>query len=99
MTTEEFKKLRESAGHSPKTLAIALGAHLRTVWRWERGETIIPKVVELALRYVAEHASRAEDASDLKRARIALKEAKDKGTVSWVKVKKEMTGKHRRQKH
>jgi DNA-binding transcriptional regulator YiaG len=58
VTKEEFKKLRESAGHTQLSLATAMGVHLRTVWRWELGETIIPKVVELAVRYVAEDAKK-----------------------------------------
>lgn len=99
MTNDEFKKLREAAGHTQATLAEAMGVHLRTVWRWELGETIIPKVVELALRYVAEHATKRHDAKDLKRAKAALKEAKEKGTVSWGKIKKDLKLKPRRQIH
>lgn len=99
MTKDEFKKLRESAGHTHESLSSAMGVHLRTVWRWELGETIIPKVVELALRYVAEHAAIERDAKDLKQAKAALKEAKAKGTMSWEKVKKESAEKTRRQKH
>ena len=56
MSKDEFKKSRQSVGHTQASLAKAIGVHLRTVWRWELGETIIPKVVELALRYIAEHA-------------------------------------------
>jgi len=55
VTKDEFKKLRESAGHTQASLAVAMGVHLLTVWRWELGETIIPKVVELALLYIVEH--------------------------------------------
>jgi transcriptional regulator with XRE-family HTH domain len=99
VTKDEFKKLREAAGHTQASLAVAMGVHLRTVWRWELGETLIPKVVELALRYVAEHREKARDAADLKTARASLKEAKRKGTVPWKKVKKESVGKPRRQKH
>ncbi len=99
VTKEEFKKLRESAGHTQSSLAGAMGVHLRTVWRWELGETIIPKVVELALCYVAEHAATERDAKDLKQAKAALKEVKAKGTVPWENVKKELVRKPRRQKH
>jgi excisionase family DNA binding protein len=99
VTKDEFKKMRESAGHTQASLADAMGVHLRTVWRWELGETIIPKVVELALRYVAEHVVQERDAKDLKLARAALKEAKRKGTVPWEKVKNEPSRKPRRQKH
>jgi transcriptional regulator with XRE-family HTH domain len=90
VTNDEFKRLRESAGHTQVALAVAMGVHVRTVWRWELGETVIPKVVELALRYVAEHPEKARDAADLKRARASLAEAKKKGTVPWKKIKKEL---------
>ena len=90
MTKDEFKRLRQSAGHTQASLAQAMGVHLRTVWRWELGETIIPKVVELALRYVAEHAMRDRDTTDLKAARASLAEAKEKGTVPWKKIQKEL---------
>jgi len=58
VTKDEFKRLRESAGHTQASLAVAMGVHVRTVWRWELGETIIPNVVELALRYIEEHAKK-----------------------------------------
>lgn len=99
MNKDEFKKLRETAGHTQATLAGAMGVHLRTVWRWELGETIIPKVVELAVRYVAEHAKKNRQATELKEARVSLAEAKEKGTVPWEKIKKELWRKPRRQKH
>jgi hypothetical protein len=76
-----------------------MGVHLRTVWRWELGETIIPKVVELALRYVVEHSEAARDAADLRQAKTAIREAKIKGTVSWEKVKKDSSKKRKSQKH
>jgi len=96
VTKDEFKKLRQAAGHTQASLAEAMGVHLRTVWRWELGETIIPKVVELALRYVAEHATTNRDAADLKAARASLAEAKEKGTVPWEKIKKDLRRKPRR---
>lgn len=99
VTKEEFKKLRETAGHTQASLAKAMGVHLRTVWRWELGETIIPKVVELALRYVAEHSEKVRDAADLKQARAALREARNKGAVPWEKIKKDLGRKQQRQKH
>ena len=99
VTKDEFKKLRETAGHTQTSLAVAMGVHLRTVWRWELGETIIPKVVELALRYVAEHAETARDAADLKQAKASLREAKKKGTVPWEKIKRDSSHKGKRQKH
>ena len=99
VTKDEFKKLRETARHTQASLAGAMGVHLRTVWRWELGETIIPKVVELALRYVAEHSETARDAADLKQAKASLKEAKKKGTAPWEKIKKDSSGKRRQLKH
>ena len=72
-------------------MAVAMGAHIRTVWRWELGETVIPKVVELALRYIAEHESKI----DLEEAKAAMWEARKKGTVSWNKIKKDLMRKHR----
>ena len=73
-----------------------MGVHERTVWRWELGETVIPKVVELALRYIAEHAS--EDRIDLEEVKTALWEAKKKGPVSWNKIKEDLLRKHRAKK-
>ncbi len=99
MTKDEFKKLRETAGHTQASLAVAMGAHVRTVWRWELGETVIPKVVELALRYIAERASKEQDAVDLRQAKASLREAKTKGTVPWEKIRNETIRKIRRQKH
>ena len=99
MTKDEFKKLRETAAHTQASLAVAMGVHLRTVWRWELGETLIPKVVELALRYVAEHREKARDAADLKSARASLTEAKKKGTVPWEQIKRDSSNKRKRQKH
>ena len=99
VTKDEFKKLRQDAGHTQASLAKAMGVHLRTVWRWELGETIIPKVVELAIRYVAEHTEANRDAVDLKEAGVAIAEAKRKGTVRWEKIKKDPARKPRRQKH
>ena len=98
MTKDEFKKLRESAGHTQASLAVAMGVHLRTVWRWELGETIIPKVVELALLYVTEHTELSRYAADLRQARAAMAEAKSKGTMSWQKVKADMNHKPQRKK-
>jgi len=99
VTKDEFKKLRETAGHTQASLAVAMGAHVRTVWRWELGETVIPKVVELALRYIAERASKEQDAVDLRQAKASLREAKTKGTVPWEKIRNETIRKIRRQKH
>ena len=46
VTEDEFKELRNKAGHTQATLAKEMGVHLRTVTRWEIGEVIIPKSCE-----------------------------------------------------
>jgi len=56
VTKGEFKKLRESIGYSKASLSKEMGIHLRTVTRWEIGEVDVPRVVELALRYIADRA-------------------------------------------
>jgi DNA-binding XRE family transcriptional regulator len=58
VTKNEFKELRSKAGHTQATLAKEMGVHLRTVTRWEIGEIAVPRVVELALRYIGEHAQK-----------------------------------------
>lgn len=111
VSKEEFKRLRKGAGHTQATLAKEMGVHMRTVTRWEIGEIIIPKVVELALRYIAEHAKKSPaqnprpgkrtrmDEIDLAAAKAALLEAKKAGTISWEKVKKDLGLKRRPRKH
>lgn len=54
MTKEKFKKLRKSIGYTQASLAKEIGVHLHTVTRWEIGEVVIPKVVEFALKYIAD---------------------------------------------
>jgi len=56
VTKDEFKKLRKSAGHTQASLSREMGIHIRTVTRWEIGEVDVPRVVELALRYIADRA-------------------------------------------
>ena len=58
MTKDEFKKLRKRAGHTQASIAKEMGVHSRTVTRWEIGEVVIPRVVELALLYIAERAKK-----------------------------------------
>jgi len=53
VTKDEFKKLRRSAGHTQASMAKEMGVHQRTVTRWEIGEVVVPRVVELALLYIA----------------------------------------------
>ncbi len=54
VTKDEFKRLRKSASHTQASLSREMGVHLRTVTRWEIGEVVIPRVVELALRYISQ---------------------------------------------
>ena len=58
VTKDEFKGLRNSTGHTQASLAEEMGVHLRTVTRWEIGEVVIPRVVELAIRYIADKAKK-----------------------------------------
>jgi transcriptional regulator with XRE-family HTH domain len=52
MVGSEFKKLRLSASYSQSQLADVLNVTIRTLTRWETDEVPIPKVAELALKYV-----------------------------------------------
>ena len=52
MTGGDFRRLRRSAGFSQAKLCRELDVSIRTMTRWERGETPIPKLAVLALRYV-----------------------------------------------
>jgi len=58
VTKDEFKKLRKSAGHTQASLSREMGIHIRTVTRWEIGEVDVPRVVELALLYIADKAKK-----------------------------------------
>ncbi len=53
VTTDEFKKLRESIGYTQAKLSEEIDITIRTITRWENGETEIPKVVELAVQSIA----------------------------------------------
>jgi len=55
VTKDKFKELRKRAGHTQASMAKEMGIHLRTVTRYEIGE-MIPRVVELALLYIADRA-------------------------------------------
>ncbi len=54
MKGSEFQKLRKSAGYSQSQLSRELDIAIRSLTRWETGETPIPKIAELALKYVIE---------------------------------------------
>lgn len=56
MTGKQFKKLRVSIGYTQAELTKEMDVYIRTVSRWETGELPVPKVAELALRFLAERA-------------------------------------------
>lgn len=60
MTKQEFRKLRKSIGFSQAKLAREMGLFIRTISRYETGELKIPKVTELALRYLVDQKKRRE---------------------------------------
>jgi DNA-binding transcriptional regulator YiaG len=54
MRPVEFKKLRQSVKLSQSMLARELDLYVRTISRYETGELEIPRVTELALRYIVQ---------------------------------------------
>lgn len=54
VTGIEFKKLRETIGHTQASLSKEIDVTIRSLTRWETGETPIPKIAELALKYIVE---------------------------------------------
>ena len=60
MTGREFKKLRQSTGLSQSQLGRELDLYVRTISKYENDDLIIPKVTELALRYVAQQVKQKE---------------------------------------
>ena len=54
VTGSEFRKLRKSGGFSQSQLSREIDVTIRSLTRWETGETPIPKLAEFALRYVVE---------------------------------------------
>jgi DNA-binding transcriptional regulator YiaG len=52
VTGSEFRKLRKDAGFSQAKLGRELDIAVRTMTRWERGETPIPRMAVLAVRYL-----------------------------------------------
>jgi DNA-binding transcriptional regulator YiaG len=56
----EFRKLRRAMGLSQDELSKMIDVSARGVRRWENGEVAIPKIAELALRYLAEKNRRKE---------------------------------------
>jgi DNA-binding transcriptional regulator YiaG len=60
MEPTEFKKLRKSVGLSQSQLARELDLYVRTISKYENDDLVIPKVTELALRYVVQQAKKKE---------------------------------------
>ena len=60
MRPVEFKKLRQSVKLSQSMLARELDLYVRTISRYETGELEIPRVTELALRYVVQQTKQKE---------------------------------------
>ena len=54
VTGSEFQRLRKAGGYSQSQLSREIDVTIRSLTRWETGETPIPKIAELALRYVVE---------------------------------------------
>lgn len=50
--SRQLKSLRKRLGWSQARLAEALGVHPMTVSKWERGEQAVPKMAELAMRWL-----------------------------------------------
>jgi transcriptional regulator with XRE-family HTH domain len=60
MKGREFKKLRESIGLSQSQLGKELDLYVRTISKYENDNLAIPKVTELALRYVVQQVKQKE---------------------------------------
>ena len=60
MTGREFKKLRQATGLSQSQLGRELDLYVRTISKYENDDLAIPKVTELALRYVVQQAKQKE---------------------------------------
>ena len=60
MKGREFKKLRESIGLSQRQLGKELDLYVRTISKYENDNLAIPKVTELALRYVVQQVKQKE---------------------------------------
>jgi DNA-binding transcriptional regulator YiaG len=60
MSGDEFRKLRQAMELSQDKLSQLIDVSSRGVRRWENGEVAIPKIAELALRYLAEKKRKKE---------------------------------------
>lgn len=63
-THSDMRKARQSLGYTQQELAGLLDVNLSTVWRWEKGDTPIPRTVWLALQSLSSKAPPAEGLSD-----------------------------------
>jgi DNA-binding transcriptional regulator YiaG len=48
----EFKRMRQSIGYSQTKLAKEMRVTVRSITRWETGEFPVPRLGELALRFL-----------------------------------------------
>lgn len=55
MTAAKLRKYMEEFGLTQPRLAKGLDVDVRTVRRWVTGESTIPRVVDYALRYMAQN--------------------------------------------
>ena len=55
MKGSEFKKLRKLIGFSQSQLSKEMEVTIRSITRWETDVNAIPKMAELALRYLAQN--------------------------------------------
>lgn len=54
MSGDEFRKLRKGMNLKQSELGALMDVSERGIRRWENGEVVIPRLAELALRYLAE---------------------------------------------
>jgi transcriptional regulator with XRE-family HTH domain len=66
MSGNEFRKLRMSINYTQERLSKEIDVSVRGISRWEHGDITIPKIAELALRYIiAEKHQRKKGANGL----------------------------------
>jgi len=58
VTKNEFTKLRRSIDYTQARLSKEMDVTIRSLTRWETGEVVVPKIAELALRYIADRAKK-----------------------------------------
>jgi transcriptional regulator with XRE-family HTH domain len=54
MSGNEFRKLRISINYTQEQLSKEIDVSIRGISRWEHEDIAIPKIAELALRYIVE---------------------------------------------